>query len=86
MRNRRKRKNFTLEQKGYIYFKYNGICQFCKRDKRIKWNKDSLQFHHVKFCNDGGTASINNGIPIHKECHVKLHQEKGKDQAEKSGL
>jgi hypothetical protein len=86
MKKRRKRNNFSLEQKCYIYFKYHGICQFCKKNKRITWNKDFLQFHHVIFCCNGGPTSIKNGIPIHKLCHKILHQKKGKDPTEKSEL
>jgi len=60
---------FNDEQKIEIYRKYDGKCQICSKSLTFK-NFDT-HYHHKKAWSKGGKSSIENGLLVCKNCHLK---------------
>ena len=54
-----------------IYFHYKKKCVVC--DTEINW--DELEIHHLEEHHVGGKTSIENGVPVHKDCHPRSRQD-----------
>lgn len=54
-------------EREIIFYHYNKRCVVCNTD--IKWS--DLEIHHIEQHQHGGQTTIENGVPVHKECHPK---------------
>jgi hypothetical protein len=54
-------------EREIIYYRHKRRCAVC--DNEIKW--DNLEIHHINEHQNGGQTTIENGVPVHKECHPK---------------
>lgn len=54
-------------ERQIIYYRDNKKCAVCREE--IKW--DVLEIHHIDEHQRGGQTTIENGVPVHKECHPK---------------
>lgn len=54
-------------ERELIYYRDKKSCPVCETE--IKWS--DLEIHHVEEHQHGGATSIDNGVPVHKECHPK---------------
>lgn len=73
------KRSFEVGQKLAIYYhKDKGICQALDCGKPVKF--EDADFHHVVFHSAGGPTTVENGQLMHKDCHRKLHNEKGPDE------
>ncbi|MEZ5001660.1 MAG: DUF262 domain-containing protein [Chitinophagales bacterium] len=62
---------YTEIDRQIIYYKYGQKCLRCLES--LAWN--DMEIHHVKPYADGGQTSIENGAPVHKNCHPKSIRE-----------
>jgi 5-methylcytosine-specific restriction endonuclease McrA len=62
-----KKRGFGKDEREYLYSIYDRKCQICQ--KEIAW--DDLEIHHVEPHQHGGKTILENGIPVHKQCHPK---------------
>jgi hypothetical protein len=54
-------------EREILYYRYDKKCQVCGME--ISW--DDLEIHHVDQYQHGGQTILENGVPVHKECHPK---------------
>ena len=54
-------------EREIIYYRDYKICAVCYSE--IKWN--DLEIHHLDEHQNGGQTTIDNGLPVHKDCHPK---------------
>ncbi len=63
-------------QRGYgelereiLYYQYKKTCQIFECKGEIKWQ--DLEIHHIDEHHQGGQTSLENGVPVHKNCHPR---------------
>jgi hypothetical protein len=54
-------------EREIIYYRDNKKCSVCNQE--IKW--DNLEIHHLEEHQSGGQTTLENGVPVHKDCHPK---------------
>lgn len=54
-------------ERELIYFRNRKQCAVCGSD--IHW--DELEIHHVEEHAKGGSTTLENGAPVHRQCHPK---------------
>ncbi len=54
-------------EREIIYYRESKKCAVCNLE--IKW--DDLEIHHLDEHQNGGQTTIENGVPVHKDCHPK---------------
>lgn len=62
-----KRRNFTDEERKYIYIRDKGICQKCR--KKVDW--DSYHADHKLCYHKGGKTTIANGQVMCSKCNLR---------------
>ena len=62
---------FTEIDKSILYNKFKQRCVKCLQ--ALNW-KD-MEIHHIIPYSQGGKTDINNGAPVHKDCHPKTEKE-----------
>lgn len=58
---------FSAEQKRELYLKYQGKCGICTEPVSEGW----AEYDHIKPWILGGHTHIENGRPVHPECHAR---------------
>ena len=54
-------------EREIIYYRDNKKCSVCGLD--IKWSE--LEIHHIDEHQNGGQTTLENGVPVHQQCHPK---------------
>ena len=54
-------------ERELVYYRDNKKCAVCNAE--IKWN--DLEIHHLDEHQNGGQTTIENGVPVHQDCHPK---------------
>jgi len=54
-------------EREIIYYRDNKKCAVCSIE--IPWTE--LEIHHINEHQNGGRTRIENGLPVHKDCHSK---------------
>lgn len=69
-------RNFSDEQREYIYNRADGKCEVkikCKGDTKLDW--DEWEADHIIRHEDGGRTDIKNGRVACKPCHEELNRQ-----------
>lgn len=60
---------FTDDQKRKIYRRDEEKCQLCNEE--LTFGEKDTHFHHRKMWSKGGATSVENGLLVCKDCHLK---------------
>ncbi|MFO7968054.1 MAG: DUF262 domain-containing protein [Archaeoglobaceae archaeon] len=62
-------RSFTYEQKREIFRRDGEKCQICNRE--LDFNDENTHYHHKKSWIEGGSTTVQNGLLVCKNCHLK---------------
>ena len=61
-----KRRSLTPNQKTDIMMRERQVCRHCKQPIQLK---DKIEWDHIQALARGGTDTLDNIAPLHRECH-----------------
>ncbi len=68
---------FDKSQKKQIYANANGKCEYKNCKLRKKVHPSNASYHHKKKYVSGGPTKVENGVLMHKKCHINYHKKYG---------